>query len=51
MKTLELFAGTKSFSNVADALGHGTFTVELEARFGPSLAIDVRDFDPMLYLE
>ena len=41
MKTIELFAGTKSFSKVADALGHSTFTVELEKNFAPDLCADI----------
>lgn len=41
MTTLELFAGTASFSNVAKSLGHSTFTVELDPRFKPDLCADL----------
>lgn len=44
MRTLELFAGTKSFSKVAKELGHQTFTVELDPRFEPDWCGDVRDY-------
>ena len=30
MKVLELFAGSRSFSSVAEELGHETFTVDNE---------------------
>lgn len=46
MTTLELFAGTESFSNVAVGLGHDTFTVELEPRFKPDLVADILTLDP-----
>lgn len=41
MKTVELFAGTKSFSNVAKKLGHVIFTVEIDPRFSPHLVADI----------
>jgi len=44
LKTLELFAGTKSFSKVAQERGHETYTVELEPAFEPDEVVDVRDF-------
>lgn len=37
MKTIELFAGTQSFSKVAKALGHETFTVEINEDQKPDL--------------
>ena len=39
--TLELFCGTKSFSKVAEARGHETFTVDIESRFEPDLVADI----------
>lgn len=44
MTTVELFAGTKSFSKVAKERGHSTFTVELDPQFEPDLCQDVRNF-------
>ena len=41
MKTLELFSGTKSFSKVAEKLGHKTFTIDIEARLHPDLFEDI----------
>ena len=49
MQTLELFAGTQSFSVVADRRGHKTYTVEKEASIdgvAPDECIDIMDFDP-----
>lgn len=46
MRTLELFAGTKSFSKVAKELGHETFTVEMDPRFEPDVSADVRLWEP-----
>jgi hypothetical protein len=43
MKTIELFAGTKSFSKVAASLGHKTCTFELEPSFEPDVCADIRD--------
>lgn len=45
MKILELFCGTKSFSNVAKELGHETFTLDFEKKFNPDLCIDILDFN------
>jgi site-specific DNA-cytosine methylase len=45
MKILELFCGTKSFSNVAEAEGHEVFTVDIESKFNPTLCINILDFD------
>ena len=41
MKVLELFSGTESFSKVARARGHETFTIDLDEKFHPSLVADV----------
>jgi hypothetical protein len=40
MKTLELYSGTKSFSKVAEALGHSTFTVDNNKDLNPDRCID-----------
>ena len=41
MKTVELFAGTESFSKVAKAKRHETFTVEFDKSFNPDLVCDL----------
>jgi hypothetical protein len=51
MKILELFSGTKSFSKVAEERGHEVFTVELESKFNPSLAIDILNLTAEIILE
>lgn len=43
MKTIELFAGTGSFSKVAKELGHETFMTDYEEIDGQDLVADVRD--------
>ena len=45
MKILELFAGTKSFSNVADKLGHTTFTSDYDQQFNTDYVVDIIEFD------
>lgn len=42
MKTIELFAGTKSFSKVAEAKGHAIFTTDYEEIDGQDLIADIR---------
>lgn len=42
MKTIELFAGTHSFSNVAKSLGHKTFTTDYEEIDGQDLVADIK---------
>ncbi len=42
MKTIELFAGTKSFSKVAKNLGHDIFTTDYEEIDGQDLIADIR---------
>ncbi len=42
MQTIELFCGTKSFSNVAKDHGHATFTLDIEPSFSPDLLADIR---------
>ena len=42
MKTIELFAGTKSFSKIAEKLGHKVFTTDYEDIDGQDLVADVR---------
>lgn len=43
MNTIELFAGTRSFSKVAKELGHCTFTTDYEEIDGQDLIADVRE--------
>ncbi len=45
MKTLELFAGSCSFSKVAKELGHETFTSDNEQYGNIDYIVDVLDFD------
>jgi hypothetical protein len=45
MKIVELFCGTKSFSNVAESLGHETFTVDYDSSFNPDLCGNILDYD------
>lgn len=42
MQTVELFAGTRSFSKVARELGHNTFTTDINEIDGQDLIADVR---------
>lgn len=41
MKIVELFCGTKSFSNLADIRGHQVFTIDIDGSFSPSLTKDI----------
>jgi len=41
MKTIELFCGAKSFSKVAEGLGHETFTIDNDPQFEPDLCCSV----------
>jgi site-specific DNA-cytosine methylase len=43
MKTIELYAGTRSFSRVAAALGHETFSTDYEEIDGQDLVADIHD--------
>jgi len=45
MKVLELFCGTKSFSNVAKEYGHEVFTVDFNPKFKPDLVCDILYFN------
>lgn len=51
MKILELFCGTKSFSNVAEEQGHQVYTVDFDKQFNPNLVIDVLKLTPELIIE
>lgn len=42
IQTIELFAGTRSFSKVAGKLGHYTFTTDYEEIDGQDLVADIR---------
>lgn len=46
MKTVELFAGTQSFSKVARELGHETFTVDNNPKFNNDLTCDLLEGMP-----
>jgi hypothetical protein len=41
MNTIELFAGTGSFSKVAEKLGHTTFKIDNDPSFEPDLCVDI----------
>ena len=43
MNTIELFCGTKSFSKVAEELGHTTHTLDVEAKFNPDFCRNILD--------
>lgn len=43
MKTIEIFAGTKSFSKIAAQNGHETFTTDFEIIDGQNLVADIRE--------
>ena len=45
MNTLELFAGSRSFSKVAERMGHRTFTTDIENYKNIDYVCDVCDFD------
>jgi site-specific DNA-cytosine methylase len=45
MKVLELFAGSKSFSNAAAAMGHTVFTSDYDESFDTHYCVDILDFD------
>jgi len=52
MKVLELFCGTKSFSETARQLyGWETFTVDFDPQFEPSLCMDILDVTPEIIIE
>lgn len=45
MKVLELFAGSRSFSKVAEELGHITYTTDIEPFDKIDQVCDIFDFD------
>lgn len=45
MRTIELFAGTGSFSKVAKQLGHTTFQTDYEEIDGQDLVADIQDLE------
>jgi hypothetical protein len=45
LKTIELFCGTKSFSKVAEKLGHEVFTIDNDKQHNPSLLVDLMVFN------
>ena len=48
MRILELFCGTKSFSSVAEELGHECKTLDNDARFDPTYCMDIMDFETFM---
>lgn len=44
-RTLELFAGSRSFSKVAQTMGMETFTTDIEQFGGIDYVVDIMDFD------
>tara|TARA_R110000824_G_scaffold176451_2_gene355430 strand:+ start:5010 stop:5654 length:645 start_codon:yes stop_codon:yes gene_type:complete len=47
MKILELFAGSRSFSKVAEKLGHEVYTTDYESFDKIDQVCDIRDFDEL----
>lgn len=45
MKTLELFSGSKSFSNAVAKLGHEIYTSDYVSEYNPDYCVDIMDFD------
>ncbi len=45
MKVVELCAGTSSFSNISEIMGHDTFTVDIDEQFEVDLYKDVREIE------
>lgn len=45
MRILEVFCGTKSFSNEAEKLGHETFTIDFNPKFKPDIVCDMLYFN------
>jgi site-specific DNA-cytosine methylase len=45
MKVLELFSGTKSFSNVCRERGFEVFTIDINKKFKPDLCIDINELN------
>lgn len=46
MKTLELFAGSRSFSKEAEAVGHETYTTDINDFDGIDQVCNIFDFEP-----
>ena len=51
MKTVELFAGTQSFSKVARELGHETFCVDNNPEFNNDLTCDLLNMNPQEFFK
>lgn len=45
LRILELFAGSKSFANAAQSLGHEVFTSDNDPAFETHYCVDIMDFD------
>jgi hypothetical protein len=46
IKTVELFCGLKSFSNVATKKGYATFTIDIDPSFAPTKCADILSVTP-----
>lgn len=44
MKVIELFCGTKSFSKIAENMGHKTLTIDNNPKFKPDICVDLLHF-------
>jgi len=44
MNTIELFSGTKSFSKVAEELGHETLTIDNNKDLNPDVCVDILNY-------
>lgn len=51
MNTIELFCGTKSFSSVAQKLGHNIFTIDNDPQFDPHAVKSILDVDGRVFTE
>lgn len=49
MRTIELFCGTKSFSKVAEELGHKTLTIDNNKELNPTLCANILDYNKTLF--
>jgi hypothetical protein len=47
VKTIELFAGTKSFSKIAQEFGYKTFTVDFEEKLNPDFCSDILEIQDL----
>jgi len=48
-RSLDLFAGTKSFSKIADEMGYETTTLDILEKFNPTICCNLMDWDYKSY--